>query len=491
MADHTPSSFSGARRIGIGLNVLARTALVFAVLVMMVHLSGLYFHRVYLSSHTRQELSPRTVAFIKSITNRVQITLYFDRDAELHSMVNALLTEYRALNPRLTVQTVDYLRDNAAALKIKAQYKLANAQGKDDKDLLIFDCDGRTRVVNARALEQVTVEEVPNPKEREFRRKRVAFNGEMIVDAMLLAVTSTEPSHAMFLSGHGEHGINDNEASTGYEKLQQTFAQSFITNSTLTLLGTNGVPAECDLLIVAGPRSALAEIELEKIQAYLDQGGRMLVMFNPVDRTRDTGLERLLVRYDLLVGEGSVLDPGNSEKGQDVIISGFTKHPIVNPLLGQGVQMILPRPLTPMQSQKTATDAPKVEVLAATSANALIVGEPDTKRAQFAVAAAIEKGAVTGVATARGATRIVVIGDSSLFVNALIEKWANRDLAGYIANWLIERPQLLGGVGPKPVTEFRIQMTQDELRMSRWLLLGALPGSVLAFGWLVWLRRRK
>ena len=50
---------------------------------------------------------------------------------------------------------------------------------------------------------------------------------------------------------------------------------------------------------------------------------------------------------------------------------------------------------------------------------------------------------------------------------------------------------LLEGIGPRPVKEFRLTMTRDQLEKVRWLLLGALPGGVLAFGWLVWLVRRK
>ena len=34
-------------------------------------------------------------------------------------------------------------------------------------------------------------------------------------------------------------------------------------------------------------------------------------------------------------------------------------------------------------------------------------------------------------------------------------------------------------------------MTREQLKDVRWLLLGALPGGVLAFGWLVWLARTK
>ena len=58
-------------------------------------------------------------------------------------------------------------------------------------------------------------------------------------------------------------------------------------------------------------------------------------------------------------------------------------------------------------------------------------------------------------------------------------------------NWLLDRPQLVAGVGPRPVKEFRLQITNLQQRQLRWLLLAALPGGVLFLGWLVWLVRRK
>jgi hypothetical protein len=45
--------------------------------------------------------------------------------------------------------------------------------------------------------------------EREFRRKPVAFNGEMMFTAMLLAVENPKPLKAYFLQGHGEPSLSD------------------------------------------------------------------------------------------------------------------------------------------------------------------------------------------------------------------------------------------------------------------------------------------
>jgi hypothetical protein len=104
---------------------------------------------------------------------------------------------------------------------------------------------------------------------------------------------------------------------------------------------------------------------------------------------------------------------------------------------------------------------------------------------------AVEKGAIKEVITERGTTRMVVAGDSLFLANQQIDSYGNRDFAGYLANWLLDRPQLLGGVGPKRVTDFKFVTTNAQMQSAQLILLGGLPGSVLLLGGLVWLRRRR
>ena len=102
---------------------------------------------------------------------------------------------------------------------------------------------------------------------------------------------------------------------------------------------------------------------------------------------------------------------------------------------------------------------------------------------------AVEKGAIPGVAADRGSTRIVAVGDSYFLANANIDFDSNRDFANLAVNWLLDRSQLLE-IGPRPIREYRISMTQSQMTTARWVLLAGMPGSVLLFGLLVWWRRR-
>ena len=64
-------SFSPGRRWKIGLDVIVRTALVLAVVVMVNYLGAHFFGRFYLSSQTRVELSSQTLNLLKSLTNHI------------------------------------------------------------------------------------------------------------------------------------------------------------------------------------------------------------------------------------------------------------------------------------------------------------------------------------------------------------------------------------------------------------------------------------
>ena len=123
--DSNPS-FSPGRRWKIGLDMLARTLLVLAVMVMLNYLGARFFHRFYLSSQTRIELSSRTRGILNSLTNQMTVTLYYDtHDAgNFYPTLLALANEYRAANKNISVRTVDYVNNPAEAAKIKEQYNL-------------------------------------------------------------------------------------------------------------------------------------------------------------------------------------------------------------------------------------------------------------------------------------------------------------------------------------------------------------------------------
>ena len=489
MAAQSQPSFTPGRRWRIGLDVVVRTALVLAVVVMVNYLGAKFYGRFYLSSETQMKLSSRSLGVVRSVTNHVVVTVYYDQTDDWYPTIIGLLNEYRSANPNISVKTVDYLRDAGEAQKIKEKYKLSAAQ---DKDLVIFDAGGHVKIVNGDALTQVKLEQVPNATEREFRRKPVAFNGEMTFTAMLLAVENAQPLKAYFLQGDGEPSLSDT-ADVAYQKFGIALAENYIAAIPLELRGTNDIPDDCNLLIIAGPQSEFSQSELLKIDKYLQQGGRLFVLFNYLYVRHPTGLEPILQQWGVNVGTDTVVDRQHttSASAQDVIVFNFSSHPAVNPLTQLALQMVLPRPISKVDWKNPPANAPKVDELAFSGPQSTLMGDTVAPPRSYPLMTAVEQKAVPGMANPRGITRLIVVGDSLFLDNQMIDAGANRDFAGYAANWLLDRTVLLEGIGPRPVKEYRLTMTRPQLQQARWLLLAALPGGVLVFGWLVWLVRRK
>ena len=493
MADQSQSrpSFTPMRRWRIGFDLTLRTALVLAVVVMINYLGAQFFTRFYLSSQTRVQLSSRTVNVLQALTNQVTVTLYYDRTAEFYPTILALLHEYQNVSPNITVRTVDYVRDPGEAEKVKAQYKL-----NSDKDMVIFDGgSGRLGFVDGDGLTQYvmnSVKQSSGEKELEFLKKPVSFSGEMIFTSRFMALESPQQLKAYFLQGHGEPSLKDADKQRGYLTFGLVLAQNNLTVANLELLGDQEVPADCSLLIIAAPTQRLADTELQKIDQYLAQGGRLLALFDYLSIDHPTGLEPLLQKWGINVMADYVRDLKNSpNKGLDLQVEDFSKHPIVDPLAQRSLHLVLPRPVAKVVWQTRPANAPDVQELAFSKATSTLGIEKSAPPQSYPLMAAAEQKTVAGVANPRGSTRIVVAGDSIFLGNYYIEDVADRDFLDSTINWLLDRNALVAGIEPQKVTEYRLLMTEARQRQARWILLGALPGSVLILGGLVGLLRRK
>jgi len=69
----------------------------------------------------------------------------------------------------ILVKTVDYVRDAGEAGKSKSN---TNSNSPTDKNLIIFDCEGRTKIANGKALIQYAPGEISKDKRLEFRLSR-------------------------------------------------------------------------------------------------------------------------------------------------------------------------------------------------------------------------------------------------------------------------------------------------------------------------------
>lgn len=500
--DYQPS-FSSARRWTIGLNVMVSVAAALALVLMVNYLAARHFTREHLNPDDQYKLSALTLQLLQSTSNQVKVVVFFDKEDSLYSSVSSLLNEYQLASPRLAVEYVDYLRNPGAAQLIKERYKLDFGGDNSFRNLIIFDSGSARKIIYDKELYDLDFSDALAGKSREVRRSD--FKGELVFTSAILSVTESRRPKAYFLAGHGEKNPLNDEAVAGYSQFATLLQQNNIQVETL-VLGANGVPPDCQLLIIAGPRNRYEPKELEQIDDYLDHGGRLLALLNNIGRS---GLERVLANWGVQVDDDLVFDTQTTGKSQesipsnvDMVVTNYPTqgHPIVRPLLQSRLHLFLARSVDSLPTAKQDADAPRVDVLAASSQSGVAMYDirdgtayPNPLRdrhGEIPVIVAVEKGSVQGISPDRGSTRMVVAGDSTFLGNQLIDSLANRDFALLAVNWLLDRSRLMGGIGPRPIKEFRLVMTQTQITAVRWILLAGLPGSVLLIGVLVWLRRQ-
>jgi ABC-type uncharacterized transport system involved in gliding motility auxiliary subunit len=481
-------SFSSSRRWSIKLSIALSTLAVLALVLMANYLGTGYPKRFQWSGSSRIELSPQTIRVLQSVTNPVEVTIFFNKkgEEELYTLVSSLLKEYSYVNPNVRVESIDYTRNIGAADRILRKYNLAGTL--KDKNFIVFSNEGRPKVVFANELSDYQVKEIRNGQ-AEFRR--AGFRGEMLFSAALFSVTFPHQPKAYFVYGHGEHSPENMTGDVGYGKFASILKdQNNVAWETLSLL-TQDVPPDCQLLIIAGPsKGQFLATELDRIDHYLRQGGRLLVLMNNI-RDGNSHIERLLARWGIWVENNEIEDRANSPTGSDMLINNFSMgHEISKPLALEDMSlwMVLPRAVMELEGRSPSADAPRVQVLAVTGENAV---DNLNRRGNFSIIVAAEQGKVPGVTTERGPTRIVVVGDSRSLDNRHIESVGNHYFANLTVNWLLDRPQmLLAGLGPKPLREYQFLMTSRQMTTLQWVFLAVVPGTVIMFGGFVWLRRR-
>ena len=507
--DLSKPSFSAGRRFATGLNAFVGLAAVLAIAVMLNYLAARHYVRRELNSVRRTQLSTQTARVLQSLTNEVRVTVFFDaRDQEeLHSLTTKLLREYTYLTPHLLFKVIDPTREPAKAELLLARYKLTSLK---NKNFVIFDCAGRTKVVYENELSDYDVNAVVSGKSQEFRR--TAFRGEMLFTTAIFNLANPRQFKVCFLDGHGEHDPDkaDAEQLHGYGKFAAILHEEVNAAwGKISLLGTNEIPADCQLLVIAGARLPFDDAELEKISQFMKQGGRLFALLGNMGYSsgRKSGLEKLLAQSGIIVSDSMVFDPKfQLTSAGDLLTAQLNPgHPVTKALLADSddlrIRLVLPRALT--NAAVAGPDAPKIEVLAAGSEEAVEASEIrdgvpyrnqyTDRQGAFPLILAAEQGNVKGVTTERGAMRLIVAGDSLAFDNQMIDTApGNHAFAALAVNWLLDRPPiLLQGLLPRPLKEYHVVMSHREQQIADVILLAGMPAVVLLFGGLVWWRRRK
>ena len=478
------ASFSPTVRRVISRRVIL-SAVTAAVCVVLANLLALRNPaQIVLTQSADHSLSPLTKNVLRSLTNEVRAVVLFDRQADLFEPVKNLLTEYERTSPKLKLEFIDIARDPTRAEAVQQELKMSV---NSPENRVIFAANNTAKAISQSELSILDFSEFINTREA----RRTHFVGEQLFTSAIAAVTQGRQTKVGFVIGHGEHKASDTGGQWGYSKFANILQQKDLHLQEIPLTGTNSIPADCRMLIVAGPRTPYSRDELAKLREFVGTGGSLFTLFNFYSLQRPTGLEKFLADYDFEIGFNQVSDSKNEQSGQGglLLVDDLGSHPITKPILGSRLQMLLPRSVGFPEAENDVS--PPGSILAHSSDAGQAVGQIQGNKGSVE-----REGKIPLIAAKLHANdgqppaRLVVAGDSLFLGNSAIEAGANRDFASLAVNWLLEREHLLA-IAPRTVTEYRIDLSRAEMTSITWLLLLVLPGGTLGLGLLWWRRQMK
>jgi ABC-type uncharacterized transport system involved in gliding motility auxiliary subunit len=436
--------------------------IVLAVVGVANFLANRYNKSLDATANKRYSLSDQTKKIIGDSKQDITIQ-YFDRPSGI-SGGKDLLGRYALLSPKVHVEYIDLLKNPT-----------------------------RARAANI-SKEGAAVITIGNKKE-----EAKTFDEEGVTGAMIHALKGGD-RNVCVTAGSGEHRVEDTSGE-GFSDFQTVVTKDNYKVKSVSLLEKAEVPADCTVLVVAGPSGDYIQPMVDAIKKYIEGGGRALFLLDPplkMGRREISDNDALLgalagwgvtAEKDLLLDE----NPVSQLVGLDAtvpLVTTYESHPIVSDLSGTATGFPISRGLEVKDADKT-----KVVKLFSTSTNSystytlnaqeIKIDPAKDKKGPFVLAAAGTYD--TGKPNNQG--RFVVVGNSRWAANTFLRFNGNRNLLLNMLNWLSSDEDLIS-IRPKEPEDRRITLSRAQFQMVRGVSQFLLPLIVMVGGIMVWWRRR-
>jgi ABC-type uncharacterized transport system involved in gliding motility auxiliary subunit len=452
---------AAARQARYGATAGLYTIVVIAILVLVNWLANRYNKTYDTTSNKRYTLSQETQKMVKNLKSDATI-VYLDRSSGFDS-ARGMLDRYKNLSSKIHIRYVDAQKDPITA-----------------------------RLYSPRFIPATYVEV------GQRREEAGSLTEEGITGAFLKDLKGIRK--VCFVTGSGEHPLDGTDGN-GLSRFKSFLERDNYQASTVTLLDKTEVPKDCNVLVIAGPKSDYTANEVTAIKNYVQGGGRTMFLLDPPlnfgrEHIADNpGLTNLLASWGVTEDKDLVLEQNPLGQllgyGPEVpLVSNYESQPIVNDLKGSSTGFPVTRSLQVKNGDKTTVEklfSTTGSAIATTNLNSNEVNpsDPNNKKGPFVLGAAGSYN--TGTPSNPG--RFVVIGTSEFIANGMITFQANRDLALNAINWLSSDEDLIS-IRPKPPEDRRLNVNQRQMNMFFYVDLIMIPLLIIASGVTVFLKRR-
>jgi hypothetical protein len=514
-----PSASGGARAIR-GSNAAISVIVGAAIITMLNFLAMRHYVRADWTSSGMYTLSDKTEKTVRALQKDVTMYVLWSQGDPRYADVKEVVDNYAGLSPHVKVEVIDPDVSPERVQLIVDKYGAkvqVTEQGQMGIEAGVFVVSGdNVKFIASNELEDEGGEMLDEGGGEGEGERLSEFKAEQQVTSAILRVISDEQATVCFTQGHGEWEF-EGFGPHALRHLKDALKQDSYKVEAVTTAGATRVPDTCGLVVVAGPTRAFMGDEATLLDLYLERGGRLFLMLDPIvenDAFQPTGLEGLAAKHGIKLDNDFMLetDPRRlvSESPVTFLVSEFTAHEAVKALAvpdsaGQEIKAQLgaypvvvsaARSLSPAEGSEIAA-----EVLAKSSADSwgetdmasLGTGDraPEKGAGDVAGPATLAMAAVVGASDKGAGGRLVVIGDSDFLSEELYQSASlyNRDLWSGAVGWLTARRDLIS-IAPKNPEHVHLNLTEDDVH-TIWMIVIGEVALMLILGVAMWLVRRR
>lgn len=451
------------------LRVLLPVAAIASVLLAANLWSYRHLGRIDLTRAKVYTISEDSKRVLAGIEEPVRITWFYDLRNK--SMVDALslLEQYARANPLVAVRGVDPAVHPAEARRNDIRFAGTAVIESGERRLLV---NGGTETDFTNGLIRATSRVVQtlcfthgHGEANPFSLKELDDLEEHDADENLVARVEIHERHGMSMA-------RDALETLGYR-----------IRPVLLLKDTETLEA-CDLVVVPGPRQALAGVEVQRLQAWLAHGGALFALLEP---QAEHGLQPLLDDFGISWYAQEVIDEGHHYRSDasSPAVSDYPRHRITRGL-----------PLSFFPGTGSFTPAPDgladqvaVAPLVISSERSYLRGQPQDIGGRTLMLLATRRIGDVPIADGGRQARLLLAGDADFANNSHFALMGNGALFLNAINSLAQQDALLE-IRPRHYETRSVQLSNLQMRLVFFTSSVLLPMLALAFGLWTWWRRR-
>jgi len=465
----------GRRSTKFGINSATSVILVLGILAFINYLGAQHSKVVDMTTEKTFSLSDQSVQVAAQVKEDVVIKAFYPGTGE-YEPVRDLLRLFAHQNSKISFQFIDPDKE-----KLTAEQYQVTSYGELQNPMT-----GQTSKFGTLVLEK-------GPKSERIE-KQGGLKEEDITNALLKLVKGVQKT-IYFTMGHGEKQIDSTDQRSGYQLAKNSLEKENYVVKSINLIQETKVPADASAVVMAGPTTEPVASELDALDAFLNGGGSVLLLLDPPPG--GASLRDFLKKWSLEPGDNVVVDASGMGKlfnaGPTIpLVSSYEGHRIT-----QGFNVMTFFPLArSITAAKAPVDGIVVEPLLKTNEASWAEYDlkPGAKSVQMDEGVDLKGPVAIGdvvtktIGDKKG--RLVVIGDSDFAINGYFGSLGNGNLFTNAVTFLAQDESFISIKAKDPANR-PVTMTESQQRSVAWLVLLLLPGSVMAIGISVLLKRRK